>query len=113
MPTVLPPWSRAWIDALAPAPRRPVPGRRLRDPALTVRAGGKSWPVLRCTARGFCVADEDVPRLRGLVDLYDGERHVMQCLVVGASAGDGEIVYEFKRATLIRDAAPVDFEIDA
>ncbi len=37
----------------------------------------------------------------------------MQCLVVGASAGDGEIVYEFKRATLIRDAAPVDFEIDA
>ena len=88
---------------------RPAPGRRTRAAPLTVRAGGRSWPVLRRVPGGFTLAAEDAPRLRGLVDLYEGERHVMHCLVVGADGDGVEARFEFKRATPARDAAPLDF----
>ena len=88
---------------------RPTPGRRARAAPLTVRAGGRSWRVLRRVPGGFTLAAEDAPRLRGLVDLYEGERHAMHCLVVGAELDGVEARFEFKRATPARDAAPLDF----
>ena len=73
---------------------------------ITVRAGGQDYPVLRRWDRGFAMAAAEAPGLRGLVDLYDGKRHVCQALVLTAREEAGERVFEFKYATPARDTAP-------
>ncbi|WP_417838805.1 hypothetical protein [Tritonibacter scottomollicae] len=76
---------------------------------LRVHAGEEIYPVLRQWTDGFSVEAEVVPQLRGLVDLYDGTRHLSQCLIVASEAEAGEMRYEFKRATAAADSAPLDF----
>lgn len=101
---------RTRLRPMAEAPRaRPAPDRKVRAAPLTVRAGGRSWPVARRVPGGFTLAAEHAPWLRGLVDLYEGERLSMQCLVVGAEREGDEVRFEFKRATPARDAPPLDF----
>ncbi len=93
------------LEGLAQARR----ARQKRKSTLRVEIDGQWFRVLRLWADGFAVADTDAPRLRGLVDLHDGSRHVSQCLIVASTAADGEMRYEFKRATAVSDTAPLDF----
>lgn len=79
---------------------------------LRVRAGDDIYPVLRMWKTGFSVAADEVPALRGLVDLLDGTKHIYQCLIVAAEAEAGEMRYEFKRRTVAADRAPLDFYRD-
>ena len=59
---------------------------------------------------GFAVAADDTPHLRGLVDIFEGSRHLYQALIV-ASAEAGDVTrYDFKRNTAAMAAPPVDFE---
>ena len=88
----------------------PPPHRRSR-PGLEVRAGGASWAVLRMTARGF-VMERGAPLLPGRIDIYEGERHLMQGLAVRGDEVDGEVAYEFKWSAEPRPAAPLDFAPD-
>lgn len=76
---------------------------------LRVHVGEEIYPVLRLWTGGFSVEDDVVPQLRGLVDLYDGARHLSQCLIVASEEEGGEMRYEFKRATAVSDRAPLDF----
>ena len=94
------------LRSLASVPPRPVRAR-----GLSVRAGLRSWPVLRMTRRGF-VMDGDAPLLPGRVDLYDGDTHLMQGLAVRGEASDGEVAYEFKWCAEPRATAPRDFAPD-
>lgn len=77
---------------------------------LRVEAGGKSFRILRLTANGFALDALDAPNLRGLADIYDGSRHLSQCLIVAAQEDCGEMIYDFKRNTAAGDGAPLDFE---
>ena len=79
---------------------------------LRVKVGGHDFTVLRYWDEGFALDVEDAPHLRGFVDVYDGGRHLSQCLIVASSEENGEMVYEFKRETLATDAPAVDYEID-
>ena len=81
-----------------------------RKSRLRVETGEAHFPVLRLWEDGFAVVGEDAPNLRGLVDLYDGPRHLYQALIVTSAEADGERVFEFKRNTAAADAAPLDFE---
>lgn len=81
-----------------------------RKSRLRISDGTRTWPVLRRWSQGFAMAAEDAPHLRGLVDLYDGSRHLGQCLVVAASEEDGEMRFEFKRSLAAGDQQPLDFE---
>jgi hypothetical protein len=87
--------------------------RDLRKTArLRVTVGDISFPVLDYRESGFALDIDDAPKLRGLVDIFDGARHLSQCLIV-ASEEDGHLMrYEFKRATAATDRAPIDFAID-
>lgn len=70
------------------------------------------YPVLDFRDGGFALDISNAPKLRGLVDLYDGCRHLYQCLIV-ASEEDGALMrYEFKRSTAAVDRAPLDFVRD-
>jgi hypothetical protein len=79
---------------------------------LRVHVGEEIFPVLRFWDTGFALDAENAPHLRGLVDLYDGGRHLYQCLIVASDEENGEMNYEFKRNTAAVDKAPLDFYRD-
>lgn len=80
---------------------------------LRVRVGEQDFTILRYWEEGFALDAHDAPHLRGLVDVYDGAKHLSQCLIMASSEDDGEMVYEFKRETMAGDRPPVDYELDA
>jgi hypothetical protein len=82
--------------------------RRTRS-RLNVRVGNRSFVILRHWDEGFALGKEDAPHLRGLVDLYDGARHLSQCLIVASAEEADEMVYEFKWATAASETAPLDY----
>lgn len=93
-------------DELAVAQRRDRRKRATR----AVHVGDQAFAILDYSDHGFAVDAQDVPRLRGLVDIFDGPRHLYQALIV-ASERDGDLMrYEFKRNTAAAAHAPVDFE---
>lgn len=93
-------------EAIAEAER----ARARRRGRMRVVDGDRSVPVLRSWPAGFAVEAARAGRLRGLVDLYEGSRHVCRCLIVTSRDEGGERLFEFKRSTPATDRAPVDFE---
>lgn len=85
---------------------------RRKKSRLRVRVGEDAYVVHRLWDTGFAVDAADAPRLRGLVDIYEGARHLWQCLIVASEEDSGEMIYEFKRHTLAEDRVPLDFEQD-
>ncbi|SMX22906.1 hypothetical protein [Boseongicola aestuarii] len=83
---------------------------RAKKSRLRVRVGDQTFTILRYWDEGFALDAEDAPQLRGLVDVYDGARHMSQCLIVASEEDAGEMVYEFKRETIAADQAPLDYE---
>lgn len=83
----------------------------VRKSRLKIVADDRAYPVIRLSDEGFSLP-EDAPHLRGLVDLYEGARHVAQCLVVASEEGEGEMRYEYKRRTEAADRPALDFEKD-
>ena len=80
-----------------------------RKSRLRVQVGAAVFPVLRFWDEGFALDASMTPNLRGLVDVYDGARHIFQCLIVASSVENGELVCDFKRSTMVSDRAPLDF----
>lgn len=84
----------------------PGPAGRRR---LSVHVGDAVFPILRLWDGGFAVSTARTPGLRGLVDLFDGARHLSRCLIVASATDDDTTVYEIKRATVARDRAARDY----
>jgi len=80
-----------------------------RKSRMRVRVDGHDFHILRIWNNGFSLDVDDNPKLRGLVDLYKGEEHVSQCLIVATEEQSGEMRYEYKRQSLPRNSAPLDF----
>ena len=105
MTTFLPKEVREGLDAARLAALK-------KSSRLRVLADDQFVPVLHMWTGGFAVESESAPALRGLVDLYEGARHLSQCLIVTSSEEDGEMRYDFKWSTTALDHAPLDFERD-
>ncbi|SEP07809.1 hypothetical protein SAMN04490248_12319 [Salinihabitans flavidus] len=103
MDSFLPEHVRAGLEAARKKDQR----RRSR---MRVEADGRSFRILRFQEDGFTLDIEDAPHLRGLVDLYDGPRHLSQCLIVASGEEVGEMRYEFKWSTRAGDRPALDFE---
>lgn len=86
---------------------------RMRDlkkrSRLKVQLGGQEFPVLRYWEDGFSVDAARTRHLRGHVDIYDGARHIFQCLIIASSVEAGELMCEFKRSTAVSEKPPLDF----
>lgn len=86
---------------------------RKRDQArksrLRVQVGEAVFPVLRFWDGGLALDAGLTPHLRGLVDVYDGARHVFQCLIVASTEDNGDLICEFKRSTAVSDRAALDY----
>lgn len=84
----------------------------LKKTRLRVEAGERSYRVLRMWDGGFALDADTAPHLRGLVDIFDGARHLYQALIVASDEENGELLFEFKRSTEAHDSAPLDFARD-
>lgn len=92
-------------DQLAAAQRHVKRKRATRS----VHVGDQAFAILEMSNDGFSLVADEAPRLRGLIDIYEGAQHLYQALIV-ASAEDGDLMrYDFKRNTATAHTAPVDF----
>lgn len=83
---------------------------RRKKATRSVHIGDEAFAILDMSHNGFAVDAVKAPRMRGLIDIYEGPSHLYQALIVAASR-DGDLMrYEFKRNTAAVRAAPVDFE---
>lgn len=80
-----------------------------RKSRLRAQVGEAVYPVLRLWEDGMALDAALAPHLRGLVDVFDGSRHIFQCLIVASTAENGELVCDFKRSTPVTDRAALDF----
>ena len=76
---------------------------------LRVEFNRNHYPIISLTQNGFCVEAEMAPMIRGLVDLYDGDKHFKQCLIVASKEENGIVHFDFKRNTATQTSAPQDF----
>ncbi len=83
-----------------------------RRSRLRVLAGEDVWPVLRFWGTGFALDADQVQHIRGLVDIYDGARHLYQSLIVASAVEAGELICTMKRSTAAHDTAPLDYVRD-
>jgi hypothetical protein len=83
--------------------RRGLDVARLRNERkshrLCVHLNDAVFPIRRLWDDGFAIDSARAPKLRGLVDIYDGPRHLLHALVIASELEDGEMRYEFKQAT--------------
>jgi hypothetical protein len=101
-------------DMLPEAVRRELAAARLgarrAQATRTVHVGDAAFPILEMSGDGFSVEAASAPRLHGLIDIYDGPRHVYRALIVASEQAGDMMRYEFKRNTAATGQAPVDFE---
>ena len=76
---------------------------------LNVQAGDRQFKILRSWHNGFSLDADEAPHLRGLVDLYDGTKHLSRCLIVASAEEGGELEFEYKRTSEAVDRQPLDF----
>ncbi|SFR33311.1 hypothetical protein [Litoreibacter janthinus] len=76
---------------------------------LRVQSGEDMIPLVRLAGNHFAIEKDLAPRLRGLVDIYDGARHLYQALVVATSFDGEAVVFEFKRNTATANGPALDF----
>ncbi len=77
---------------------------------LRVEAGTQTYSVLRAWDGGFALRAGTAPNLRGLVDLYDGARHLSRCLIVASEEEGQEMRFDLKVVNEASGEQPVDFE---
>lgn len=79
---------------------------------LRIVTGDETYPILRMLPEGFTLDADQVAHLRGLVDLYDGARHLAQCLIMASDVAGGELVCTMKWIRRNTDTAPLDYARD-
>jgi hypothetical protein len=79
---------------------------------LRVHVGDKIYPIIRFWDDGMALDADEVRHLRGLVDIYDGSRHLYQSLIVASDVEAGELICVMKRSTAAADHAPRDYAVD-
>jgi hypothetical protein len=83
--------------------------RRALRPGLVLQAGTRRFAILDLTRDSCLIEARDSATLRGYADIYDGDRHVAQCLIVLADP-EGELLRcAFKRLTPFRLDPPADY----
>ncbi len=83
-----------------------------RGSRLRLHVGPDVYPILRFWEGGFALDADQIDHLRGLVDIYDGGRHIYQSLIIASDIAEGELICDMKRSTAALDRAPLDFERD-
>ncbi|RRH77953.1 hypothetical protein [Falsigemmobacter faecalis] len=81
-------------------------GRRRR---LSLHQGDMVFSIRRMWTDGFSLALDDVTHLRGLVEIHEGPRHILTCLINAVEVEGDELLCSFKRASKVQDRAALDY----
>lgn len=81
-----------------------------RSSRLCVHDGDDVFAIRRLWDGGFALDADVADKVRGRVEIYDGARHLYQCLIVGSAAEGDERVFDFKWLHPVSETAPVDYE---
>lgn len=76
---------------------------------LCVHDGEEVYRIHELWDGGFAIDAELGDKLRGRVEIYDGARHLYQCLIIGSEVNGDLRVFEFKWLHAVADKAPTDF----
>jgi hypothetical protein len=74
-----------------------------------MECGRSRFPVLAIGSDGCLIEPGDGGVPRGYADIFDGERHLAQCLIVLAAPEGPYLRCTFKRWTAARPGPPADF----
>ena len=83
--------------------------RRAERPGLVLAAGTRRFAILELTADSCLIEAPGGAALRGYADIYDGARHLSQCLIVLAAPEGDLLRCSFKRRTAFRVDPPPDY----
>jgi len=84
--------------------------RNMRESArLCVHLNDAAFPIRRLWDGGFAVDAARAPRLRGMVDIHDGSRHLLRALIIASELDEGEMRYEFKQVTTVGTGPARDY----
>ena len=92
---------------------KPRISRPARASNLCVLAADAYYPVLRSWATGFAVSSVEVPKLEGVVDLFDGADHLHQCLITRCESAQSEHIFTLKRSNAVAYGVVADLSEDA
>lgn len=81
-----------------------------RSTRLCVHDGDDVYAIRRLWDGGFALDAAIAKKVRGRVEIYDGARHLYQCLIVDYADEGEERVFEFKWLHPVTDHPPVDYE---
>lgn len=84
-----------------------------RSRRLALHLGDAVFPIRRLWDDGFAVDADRISHLRGFVEIHEGTRLMLTCLIQAVEVQDGELICTFKRATPALDRAALDYEIEA
>ena len=76
---------------------------------LCIHVGDDIYPVSQLSEASFAISADDAPKLRGFVELYDGPRHLSQCLIMTSREESGDRIYDFKWNTAVANSPAVDY----
>lgn len=76
---------------------------------MRLRIGTYWVKILRAAGDRIVLSADDVPHLRGAVEMYDGDRYVGRCLIAAESETEGEITFVIKRRNMGGEGPPRDF----
>lgn len=95
-------------EQVAAALREARRNEAVKRSRMKVVVGETSYPIIRIDDHGFAIAADELPSIRGYVDLYDGPRRLGRQLVVLASHRDGVASYDYKLQSP-EGEAPADY----
>ena len=80
-----------------------------RNDRLCVHDGDEVFRIRRFWSSGLSVDRRHGEKLRGRVEIFDGARHLYQCLIENARTEGEEIVFDFKWLHPVADQPAADF----
>ena len=101
------------IDILPEAIRKGLEEARKaslhRNDRLCVHDGDDVYRVLRFWDDGLSIDKKHGDQLRGRVEIYDGARHLYQCLIENGRTEEDEVVFDFKWLHPVAEQPAADF----
>lgn len=83
-----------------------------RSRRLSVHLGDAVYPIRRIWEDGFAIELGPQIRLRGHVEIHEGPRHILSCLIQAIDVQENELICLYKRVSPVHDRAPLDYEVD-
>jgi len=82
-----------------------------RNDRLCVHDGDNVYRIIGFWEDRLSLAADDADKLRGRVEIFDGAKHLYQCLIVNSRVEGDVCIFDFKWLHPVAEKPAVDFEL--